>query len=169
MRDYKKIGREFIKLLAFELIPLWCVIIVTIGVLSGCKTTATGPAGTPISITDTNAVNKLSAALRMTIGVGTTIAIEKRTNSVQYFRLSSAVLSSLILSGDHSPAALNAALDAAPVKALSTPDAKLVIAAAESFYLVYYGDWVQNKIGGNYAAETLLAAVRDGINDGLPK
>ena len=136
-------------------------------VSTGCKSIL-GPAGTPITIVDSNLVDKTSAVLKATVSGAVIIAVQKDANSVPYLRLASRIIDKSLAGGDTTPSTLEKSIGAVSVKELQGPEAKLAITAALGLYEVYWGEYVRSKIGGNYAATSLLTAVRDGINNALP-
>jgi hypothetical protein len=131
---------------------------------TGC---VTGPDGR--TSVDTNVIDKTAIVLRTTVTDLALIAVEKDRNAASYFQLANAVIDKLLDGGDLSPVTVRKALEAVPIKELQGTYAKVAIATALGSYEIYWGDYIRGKIGANYAAATLLRAVKDGITFAIPK
>jgi hypothetical protein len=153
------------KLLALSIL-VTVAIALALGSLTGCGSLSNGPSGQ--TSVDTNLIDKTAVVLRTTTTDLAIIAIEKDKNAASYFRLAASVIDKLLDGGDLSPVTLRKAISGIPVKELQSATARVAITTVLGSYEIYWGDYVRGKIGANYAAATLLKAVKDGISGALP-
>jgi len=68
---------------------------------------------------------------------------------------------------DYSPAAFQQALLAIKIPGASDIWVQLAIGGVVDLYQVYFSQYVQGQVDGNYAAQALLIAVQNGFNQAL--
>jgi hypothetical protein len=148
-----------------KITSLLLTLIAALAVL-GCRT-VTDSSGNSVRVIDTNLVDRAAFVLQASVSATVAIASAKDANAANYFRLSADVLSKAISGTNTSPAALRSDIAKIPVNELHGQWAELAVAGAIGLYDVFLQQHVKDKVGHNYAAVTLLAAVRDGLRSGI--
>lgn len=139
--------------------------------LTGCATTQNitqFPDGTSV----TNVVTKLdpartAAALRVIVVTGTRIAVTQDPESREYLSKAQLAICTAAAAGQVSPEQLKSAVDATGIKELKTPEAQVAISSVYGIYQAYYGDVVAQKLNQNEWLVPVLAAICEGLSDGL--
>lgn len=109
-------------------------------------------------------------AIESATGLGVSLAINKDTNSIAYFRAAEVILTGALANGQYDPGQLTAALNAISISELrDSSSAKAGVQTGLVLYQAFFGQVVSAKIAD--ASPYLrpgLAAVRDGIAAELP-
>jgi hypothetical protein len=86
------------------------------------------------------------------------------TNNAVYFELAAQAIGTFLTGKDYSPAAFQQALIDIKVPQANNIWVQLGIGAVIDLYQVYFSQYVQGKVNGNFAAGTFLVAIQNGFN-----
>lgn len=86
------------------------------------------------------------------------------TNNVVYFNAASQAIGLFLTGKDYSPAAFQKALIDIKVPGANDIWVQLAIGGVVDLYQVYFSQYVQGQVNGNYAAQALLTAIQNGFN-----
>lgn len=130
--------------------------------MTGCATSGAG--GKVISL---QKATDIAPALAATVSGAVIYGHSKDKNAGQYAAAVKVALQEFILSPDLSPARLQAALAALPIKELKTPEAQLIMAPVLVAYKVFADQRLKAGLTDNDGLRILVQAVIDGIQAGL--
>jgi len=123
--------------------------------------------------TSTNNIAQINAAalILQNIAQGGALAAitppQGNTNNAAYFNAASQAIGLFLTGKDYSPAAFQQALLAIKIPGASDIWVQLAIGGVVDLYQVYFSQYVQGQVDGNYAAQALLIAVQNGFNQAL--
>jgi hypothetical protein len=132
--------------------------------LTGCMT---GPGG---GTNNTAQIDATALILQNTARSGALAAITPptgSTNNIAYFQAASQAIGVFLTGKDYSPVAFQQALIAVKVPGADNLWVQLVIGAVIDLYQVYFSQYVQGQVNGNFAAGTFLLAIQNGFNQAL--
>lgn len=130
--------------------------VLSLGFLTGCKTTPDGSSGiTPQQIADSG------VALKSLARSTALLAMEKDPENRKYVNLAITAMDQFLTGTNYTPGLLVATLQ--PVFQ-EVKDAKIQIAlnTVTDLYEIYYGRYVRDQVAGNETARVLLTSLRDG-------
>lgn len=123
--------------------------------------------------TNTNNIAQIDAAALIIKNIahgGALAAItppQGNTNNVAYFNAVNQAIGLFLTGKDYSPAAFQQALIAVKIPGASDIWVQLAIGGVVDLYQVYFSQYVQGQVNGNYAAQSFLTAIQNGFNQAL--
>lgn len=148
--------------------PLFFTVTLTapVALTTGCVS----PGGT--NGTSTAQIDATALILENSARAGAVAAITPPTgdtNNAAYFDLAAQAIGLFLTGQDYSPAAFQQALINVKTPRANDVWVQLGISAVIDLYQIYFSQYVQGQINGNFAAGTFLLAVQNGFNEALGK
>jgi hypothetical protein len=132
--------------------------------LTGCTTSSGGTTNNNV------AIQAAATIIQNTAYDGAIIALtppQGETNNAVYFQAANQAIGLFLTGNDYSPATFQADLVAINVPGATNVWVQLAIGAVVDLYQVYYSQYVEGQVNGNYAAQAILTGVQNGINQAL--
>ncbi len=123
--------------------------------------------------TNTNNIVQINTAAQILQNIaqgGALAAItppQGNTSNAAYFNAANQTIGLFLTGKDYSPAAFQQALLATKIPGGNDVWVQLAIGGVVDLYQVYFSQYVQGQVNGNYAAQALLIAVQNGFNQAL--
>lgn len=130
--------------------------------LTGCSTTG--------STNNTAAIQAAAMILQNTTADAALVAMtppQGETNNAAYFSAANQAIGLFLTGNDYSPTTFQADLVAIQVPGATNVWVQLAIGAVIDLYQVYWSQYVDGQVNGNYAAAALLTGVQNGLNQAL--
>ncbi len=128
---------------------------------TGCATSASGK-----RVVDVQKAQDIAPALAATVSGAVIYGQTRDGNTVFYAGAIKAALREFIVSNDLSPANLQVAISALPIRELKQPEAQLLMTPVFTAYKVYVDQRAKAGLRDNEGLRVLIQAMIDGIEAG---